>query len=297
MQRKLRECGAFGGKNIEIINFGVSGYGTAQELITLREQVWKYSPDLVILAVTTNNDITDNSRHFKKTEIPYFVYRENRLELDESFRESKSFIFNNSFLSQAGGWLRDNLRVIQALLEVQIYLKYKISEWKNKPAGTTQNAVQMQALQQQEAPKVEDIGIDHQIYRVPKDEFWTEAWRVTEGLFLAMNEEVKNKGAKFLIVTLSNGGQVHPNPAARETFAKRVGADDLLYPDKRIKSFGDNHGINVLSLAPELQTFAEENQVYLHGFGTDIGNGHWNQAGHRAAGEILANKICQGILN
>ena len=168
MQRKLRECGAFGGKNIEIINFGVSGYGTAQELITLREQVWKYSPDLVILAVTTNNDITDNSRHFKKTEIPYFVYRENRLELDESFRESKTFQFNNSILSKAGGWLRDNSRVIQAILEVQIYLKYKISEWKNKPAGNSQNALQMLALQQQEAPKVEDIGIDHQIYRVPK---------------------------------------------------------------------------------------------------------------------------------
>ena len=42
-----------------------------QEFLTLREKVWKYSPDLVMLAVTTNNDITDNSRALKKTdEIP-----------------------------------------------------------------------------------------------------------------------------------------------------------------------------------------------------------------------------------
>src|SRR5205807_3463916 len=31
LENKLRECGAFGGKKIEVINFGVSGYGTAQE--------------------------------------------------------------------------------------------------------------------------------------------------------------------------------------------------------------------------------------------------------------------------
>src|SRR5205814_6625220 len=67
----LEECNVFPGKKIEVLNFGVSGYGTAQELLTLREQVWKYSPDIVMLAITTNNDITDNLRALKKTdEIP-----------------------------------------------------------------------------------------------------------------------------------------------------------------------------------------------------------------------------------
>src|SRR3982751_4147655 len=85
MGRALEQCGRFAGKQIEVINFGVSGYGTAQELITLRSKVWDYSPDLVILAVCTGNDITDNSRAFKKTEIPYFVYRDGEhLVLDNS---------------------------------------------------------------------------------------------------------------------------------------------------------------------------------------------------------------------
>src|ERR1700704_4481560 len=35
MGRKLQECNAFPGKKIEVLNFGVSGYGTAQELLTL----------------------------------------------------------------------------------------------------------------------------------------------------------------------------------------------------------------------------------------------------------------------
>src|SRR3954466_3584600 len=42
MQDRLRGCGAFGGMKIEVLNFGVSGYGTAQELITLQKHVWQY---------------------------------------------------------------------------------------------------------------------------------------------------------------------------------------------------------------------------------------------------------------
>src|SRR4029077_3371555 len=92
MEKKLQECGAFGGRRVEVINFGVSGYGTAQELLTLREHVWQYTPDIVMLTVTTNNDISDNLRALKKTdEIPYFIYREGRLTLDDSFQESHGF--------------------------------------------------------------------------------------------------------------------------------------------------------------------------------------------------------------
>src|SRR5882757_5111470 len=48
LEEKLNGCGsAFDGKKVEIVNFGVSGYGTAQEFLTLKGKVWKYSPDLV----------------------------------------------------------------------------------------------------------------------------------------------------------------------------------------------------------------------------------------------------------
>ena len=37
MENRLQSCAAVTGKKFEVINFGVSGYGTAHELITLRE--------------------------------------------------------------------------------------------------------------------------------------------------------------------------------------------------------------------------------------------------------------------
>jgi hypothetical protein len=75
-----------------------------------------------------------------------------------------------------------------------------------------------------------------------------------------------------------------------------MGIDDLFYPDNRIKSLGAREGFPVITLAPELQSFAEHNNVFLHGFGKNIGNGHWNATGNRVAGELLAKKICEGAL-
>ena len=311
MEQRLQGCAAFAGRRVEVINFGVSGYGTAQELLTLRERVWDYAPDIVLLAMTTNNDITDNLRALKKTEeIPYFVYREGQLTLDDSFRESRTFKLRHSALNRAGRWIRDQLRVIQAFHQGHYALKnYLASRRANAvpaPAAPPVASANSQANQAGEAtanaPAARDaavisdeLGIANLVYREPADANWREAWRVTEGLLRLMRDEVRGRGAKFVVVTLSNGVQVHPQPAARAAFLRRVGATDIFYPDTRIKSLGEREGFPVLTLAPQLQQHAEQHQAFLHGFGRDLGNGHWNSSGHRVAGELLAQQLCEVI--
>lgn len=300
MQRKLQECDAFDGKQIEVINFGVSGYGTALEYITLKERVWKYSPDIVVLAVTTNNDITDNYRRFKKVELPYFVYRGDKLTLDDSFKESSSFKFKNSSLNRIWLWLGNSLRVFQAINEIQISLKHRYDQWKSESRASqaqVQQSPQVSGQNTTPAPtKLAEVGIDNQIYQTPKDEHWKEAWRVTEGLIALMNDDIANNKARLLVITLSNAPQVHPIAAVRGIFLKQMGGEDLFYPDNRIKSFCEIRKIPVVTLAPELQSYAEHNNAYLHGFDNAIGNGHWNSLGHKIAGEVLSEKLCQGLL-
>ena len=293
MEKLLQDCPTLAGKKVEVINFGVSGYGTAQELITLREDVWQYSPDLVLLAATTNNDITDNSRALKKTdEVPYFVYRDGTLTLDDSFKNSRPFRLRQAWFSRLGRWFKDHSRLVQALNEGHHALKILSASWREKlkrpsPAvshNETETVV----------PRTQELGIDNQIYLEPSDKVWNEAWRVTEELIKQMASEVKSHGAQFVVVTLSNPPQVIPDENLRNEFLKRIGAKDIFYPDNRIRAVCEKAGIAVISLAPELQHYADEHNAYLHGFGTDIGNGHWNPLGHRVAGEILARKLCQG---
>jgi hypothetical protein len=118
---------------------------------------------------------------------------------------------------------------------------------------------------------------------------------LTERLLAEMNAEVKAHGARFYVVTLSNGIQVFPDASAREAFARRVGAADLFYAERRVKTLGEREGFPVYNLAPDLQAYADRSKVFLHGFGAQRGNGHWNEDGHRVAGELLTGRLCDWL--
>jgi hypothetical protein len=46
-----------------------------------------------------------------------------------------------------------------------------------------------------------------------------------------------------------------------------------------------------------MQAYAEEYQVVLHGFeNTTPGEGHWNAEGHRVAGQMIAQHVCETLL-
>ncbi|HEX2224484.1 MAG TPA: SGNH/GDSL hydrolase family protein, partial [Thermoanaerobaculia bacterium] len=54
LEAALREEGR-GAGGIEVLNFGVTGYNTAQEVETLRSRALRFDPDLVILAYCHND--------------------------------------------------------------------------------------------------------------------------------------------------------------------------------------------------------------------------------------------------
>jgi hypothetical protein len=120
-----------------------------------------------------------------------------------------------------------------------------------------------------------------------------EAWRITEGLLLAMRDDAKSHSAEFRIVSLANRPQVIPDPAKRSAFMQSLGVNDLSYADSRIQAFGAQQGISVTILAPSLSQYAEAHHVYLNGFNeSNLGGGHWNETGHRLAAEAIAVNFC-----
>ena len=283
MERELNGCQALAGRKVEAINFGVAGYGTAQELITLRHHVWDYSPDLVVLAFLTGNDIEDNSRVLAQNpNVPYFIYDNGELVLDESFRDSPSFRTKKSLSgNQLFMWLIDHSRIMQVINNARKIVKKRRAA-ANKDLNT----------------QGQELGLDSTVYKQPTLPAWQEAWRVTEGLIVLMRDEVREKGADFLVVTLSGGIQVHPEPSVRQEFMEKLGISDLFYPERRIKTLGEREGFTVLNLAQPLQAYAEEEQVFLHGFeNTSLGGGHWNKEGHRLAGQMIAQKLCQDYVS
>jgi hypothetical protein len=71
--------GFFVGLTIAEVALRIIGY-SYPEFYQPDQSTGYYSPDIVLFAVTTNNDITDNSRALKKAdELRYFVYLDGRL--------------------------------------------------------------------------------------------------------------------------------------------------------------------------------------------------------------------------
>jgi hypothetical protein len=69
---------------------------------------------------------------------------------------------------------------------------------------------------------------------------------------------------------------------------------DLFYPDRRMTKLGEKNRFEVISLGPDMQREAQSTQKYLHGFdNTQLGFGHWNAAGHAAAGKLIAQHFCE----
>ena len=74
-------------------------------------------------------------------------------------------------------------------------------------------------------------------------------------------KNVEEKNARFVVVSLTNSIQVHPDPNVRKRFMRKLGIDDLFYPDQRIEAFAKKEGIEVLALAPIFRNHVDQTKA------------------------------------
>lgn len=280
LEQELNYCQPFGTKAIEVFNFAVSGYGTAQQLLTLQHRARDYSPDIVLLAFLPSNDVRNNSRKLESWKArPFFELKDGELHLDASFREDPAF--QEKKRDMTGRAFIYELRLHQLLQRVR---DGTYRGWNDAPGAAA--AARGQGV-------LGEAGLAERVYRPPGDAEWQEAWAVTERLVEEIRKEASNHGAQFLVVVLSSGAAVYPDRKVRQRYTEALGVDDLFYPDRRIQALGAMHGFEVIALGEPMQRLAEKTGAFLHGFSnTQLGFGHWNVRGHRAAAELVASGFC-----
>lgn len=293
LETTLAPCPTLRGRGIEVINFGVSNYGTAQELLALRSRVWDYEPDLVVLLFTPANDVRNNSRALDQDELrPYFVLRGDDLVADMSFRDSAAFRQKRTVLNRLLYNAINYSRILQAInANREAYILRRKVEQEAANRRLNQEGANHGTSDVGGGTPAE-LGLEVAVYGPPPDEQWDEAWRVTEAILAQMSREVREHGARFLVAVGTEGMQVHPDPLVRQENQRRIGATDLFYPGRRLEHLGGREHFPFLDLAPTFQTSAEHQKMPLHGFDPHTSAGHWNQGGHRLASELLAQRIC-----
>jgi hypothetical protein len=289
MERGLDATASRHGRHVEVLNFGVAGYSFSQNYLTLRNNVWKYGPRIVILVAATFSVLKSVPDLYpgppKGT--PFYRLRDGHLELDRSaglaapdprrqkIKNLLSDLMNRSYLLSLFNMARARLPAHLAAVRKTLGLRDE--------SGGSSLPPDYAAVW----PFLPDL---------PQTQ---TAWAISEALLLEMRDECRRRGAEFYVVVADAEAQAHPDPFARASYARRLGVPSLDLGDRRFQAFGAANGIGVLPLAPTITAWAEAHAVPLHGPPQAYNHGHWNELGNRIAAEAINRYLYQqsSILN
>ena len=198
MAAALAACLALGDRRVEAINFGVSGYGTGQQYLTLTSAVLAYRPDLVLLAFFPGNDVWNNLRALDgHRDRPYFVIAERGLRIDRSTSDTRRFRAKMATRNAMNG-----------LINRSYFLQVTRDAVGRLKQGRRGGAVIGQEF-------LAGARTDEVLQR-RDDDAWRTAWTVTERLLLAMrNATVEAGGALRRRCAVDAGADLPRRASAR----------------------------------------------------------------------------------
>jgi len=246
------------GDSWEVLNFGHSGYSTAQCLQTWRHYAKPYAPDLVLYVFTLSNDVKGNyagTDHASAARRPYFeLGPSGKLTLRgiSSSRNALSRYVNRSHLYV---WQKGIVNRLVARIRPEA-----VGTWGHHVLNTS-----------------------------PAPEF-EHAWKVTEALFAELRREVEATGARFVLTDV-------PHIAQYDT-GERAYLTDLLGPEKSKTldvTLGERKLTEVaLRLdMPRISFLDAYRASCAAGTKVDFKHGHWNEEGNKIAADEIHRQLAE----
>jgi hypothetical protein len=246
------------GYKAELMNFGRSGFTTTEELLVVRDEVLKFSPDLVVLFFYPPNDIPDVSKDLAPEKLRPFFLDDNtpsELYLDTSFTGHSSFR-----LKKLINPLKRNSALISLATE-----RYQLLREKRRTKGSFDNCTIRDYLT---------------LATSNPDPRYLQAFSLNKRLISEIVRLVKNR-AEMMLVTIDTLGWKASDARCLQTTDATF---NPFYYEDELRAFALSENIHYLGLQREFSRDWEKNRRELHW-------GHWNYEGHRLVAALLADKI------
>jgi lysophospholipase L1-like esterase len=254
---------------VEVLSFGVGGYGTLQELLVYRDEIRRYQPDLVLLGFCVANDVRNNSRELESvldgsplemSGRPYLVFDATterwRLAGPEQDRRTDQVPSSRRILGSArrSVLVKGLLRLIAAFTG----------------PTTEQNELAVHGV--------------HFCNEPPEYEW---AWRVTGELLRRLRDEVAADGAR--LVVFSEPTYRETADSARRRVEARSSDPGQLCLDEapgftRLGDLLATLGIPYVDLLSEFRRQEPSNTLFRRA------DHHWNRAGNQLVAAALARE-------
>jgi hypothetical protein len=271
---------------VEVLNFAVGGYALAQEYLSLRERVWRFHPDIVMLFLSPNS-VPSTSRELASISAPtpFFTLREGLLVEDEQ---------SHAPTDSTPAGRRRHAIVSNVMNRVRLLQLFRQATGQGLPRELERlEATYLKPKIEAEFPGVNtESPTDRTWLRPASDPETEQAWQVTEALLSAMAEDVHEHGAEFWTSSIGLDIEDNPNPEARLAFLRSHHIEGFNYSHLRFEHFAEAHHIAYIPLEPRVVNYGERNKAQLRGFfNTPPNEGHWNEIGNLAVAEVVADDL------
>ncbi len=273
------------GSDVEVLNAGVSGWGTDQELLYYERIGRKLDPDVVILTFTMANDVINNMLDhlfLGSAPKPRFVIRDGGLRLERETLDPPKTRFDHR--------VKRALRQSRVLLFAKRRIGMLAYERRMKQAmGETHDAyahsIKMHAGFDKQG--LENEYSHWSVYESSYGPRFEDAWRVTEAILGRFSRSCAEDGADLIVFAFPLKLEV--DRGWREALYAHFAIDsttlDFHKPYERLANFCAGRGIEFLY---PLETFQKASGVHALYFARDSHPDIW---GHAAAAGVLLPEL------
>jgi hypothetical protein len=296
LEHELNSRLAGRGLRAEVLNFSVGGYDLAQDYLLMERSVWRFDPQIVILANMTGIVTLRSTRKLYVGPVqygtPFFVLRKGQLTLDDqTLRERGSFPPESRTHAMIAG-ATNSLRSL-ALIHAGLTRVHDI-------IGETKALLHPRPMSKdagQYGPYAEVLRVEQSIHQFSEaqsfaknDPDLAEAWQVSEAIMLKARDSAAIHHAQLWLFALDISFQVDPDRNERAEFDRRFGS---FSSDRKLAEFASQSAIPNSMLGPDMAAYAEQHNVVLHGFPgrTARNTGHLNAIGHYVVGHLMAQRL------
>jgi hypothetical protein len=246
------ELGATG-RRIEVLNASVSGWGTDDELRYLTSYGLRWKPDLIVVATTLYNDVSDNLRERFHTARGGVLVEK---------RERTPFLAYGAL--QMKGFLATRFHTYQLLLRAK-------------------RAREMQAESNQL-----HVHVAH-LFGDAEDERMSRGLQLTTLMLERMRVVASASGSRVVVVMVPMALQLSDMGFAEyaRVTPRTTLRLELDRPQRLMKMVSEQAGVAAIDLLPAFRDWAAAGggSLYLER------DGHWNEAGHRLAATVAGAEL------
>jgi len=249
--------------DVEVINFGVGGTGTWQQLQMFHIKARKYRPDLTVVAFCWCNDIDNNIDKLKSGSMNPLIeeYDVGWFKILKIKRKNfNKWLWNNSGLYQFTRTKYNHLEHFFKRSFLPDYMKKVPVSANTDKIKTKNNKVEEKKLEPPEYLK-DTVSIFDDLFF-----FSSEGWEVTRQLLLKLKQEVLSDGGEIAVIHFGGVHQYRNFP---------------VLPIKKFENFLEAQGIAHFNAFDFFKNMDDEllNQNFIPN------DGHFSKIGHRTFAE------------